>query len=115
MRHIEIDLGESGLTYQPGDALGVYYTNSPALVDEILAKAGLTGDEIVEVVDESLTVRQALIEKFEITASNPQQVAAFAELSGSKKLQKLAEDKDKLRQYANNTQVLMYWARRKQN
>ncbi|MBV7298903.1 assimilatory sulfite reductase (NADPH) flavoprotein subunit [Enterovibrio paralichthyis] len=105
VRHIEIDLGESGLTYQPGDALGVYYTNSPALADEILAKAGLTGDETVEVAGESLTLRQALIEKFEITASNPQQVAAFAELSGSKKLQKLAEDKDKLRQYANNTQV----------
>jgi sulfite reductase (NADPH) flavoprotein alpha-component len=33
-------------------------------------------------------------------------VAAIAELSGSKKLQKLAEDKDKLRQYANNTQVV---------
>lgn len=106
VRHIEIDLGDSGLTYQPGDALGVYYTNSPELADEILAKVGLTGDETVEVAGESLPLRQALIEKFEITASNPQQVAAIAELSGSKKLQKLAEDKDKLRQYANNTQVV---------
>ncbi|USH02204.1 assimilatory sulfite reductase (NADPH) flavoprotein subunit [Grimontia kaedaensis] len=106
VRHIEIDLGESGLTYQPGDALGVYYTNSPELADEILAKVGLTGDETVEVAGESLPLRQALIEKFEITAANPQQVAAIAELSGSKKLQKLAEDKDKLRQYANNTQVV---------
>lgn len=106
VRHIEIDLGDSGLTYQPGDALGVYYTNSPELADEILAKVGLTGDETVDVAGESLPLRQALIEKFEITASNPQQVAAIAELSGSKKLQKLAEDKDKLRQYANNTQVV---------
>ncbi|WP_281544794.1 assimilatory sulfite reductase (NADPH) flavoprotein subunit [Grimontia sp. SpTr1] len=106
VRHIEIDLGDSGLAYQPGDALGVYYTNSPELADEILAKVGLTGDETVEVAGESLPLRQALIEKFEITAANPQQVAAIAELSGSKKLQKLAEDKDKLRQYANNTQVV---------
>ncbi|CZF83592.1 assimilatory sulfite reductase (NADPH) flavoprotein subunit [Grimontia marina] len=105
VRHIEIDLSDSGLTYQPGDALGVYYTNSPELADEILAKVGLTGDEMVEVAGESLPLRQALIEKFEITSANPQQVAAIAELSGSKKLQKLAEDKDKLRQYANNTQV----------
>ncbi|KKD59530.1 sulfite reductase subunit alpha [Grimontia sp. AD028] len=106
VRHIEIDLGDSGLTYQPGDALGVYYTNSPELADEILAKVGLTGDETVEVAGESLPLRQALIEKFEITAANPQQVAAIAELSGSRKLQKLVEDKDKLRQYANNTQVV---------
>ncbi len=25
VRHIEIDLGDSGLRYQPGDALGVWY------------------------------------------------------------------------------------------
>ncbi|WP_394212187.1 assimilatory sulfite reductase (NADPH) flavoprotein subunit [Enterovibrio calviensis] len=106
VRHIEIDLGESGLTYQPGDALGIYYSNSPELVDEILAKVSLTGDESVEVGGESLSLRKALTDKFEITAANPQQVAAYAELSGSKKLQKLVEDKDKLRQYANNTQVV---------
>ncbi|MEI8608242.1 assimilatory sulfite reductase (NADPH) flavoprotein subunit [Enterovibrio sp. Hal110] len=106
VRHIEIDLGESGLTYQPGDALGVYYSNGAELVDEILAKVGLTGDESVDVADESLSLRKALTDKFEITSANPQQVAAYAELSGSKKLQKLAEDKDKLRQYANNTQVV---------
>lgn len=25
VRHIEIDLADSGITYQPGDALGVWY------------------------------------------------------------------------------------------
>lgn len=44
--------------------------------------------------------------KFEITTSNPQLVTQYAELSGSKKLQKLVEDKDKLREYSSNTQVI---------
>ncbi|MFP1591929.1 hypothetical protein ACLB1M_21440 [Escherichia coli] len=35
VRHIEIDLGDSGLRYQPGDALGVWYQNDPALVEEL--------------------------------------------------------------------------------
>ena len=113
VRHIEIDLDGSGLTYQPGDALGVWYENDPALADAILAKAGLTGDENVTLGEQSLPLRQALIEKFEITASNPQLVTQYAELSGSKKLQRLAEDKDKLRDYANNTQVVDVLAEKK--
>ena len=37
MRHIEISLADTGLTYQPGDALGVFFDNDPALVDAVLA------------------------------------------------------------------------------
>ncbi len=106
VRHVEIDLGESGLTYQPGDALGIWYENDPALADEILAKVGLSGDESIEVDGNSLSLRDALVSKFEITSSNPQQVAKVAELSGSKKLAKLAEDKDKLRDYSAHTQLV---------
>ena len=106
VRHIEIDLEGSGITYQPGDALGVWYENSPQLVDSILAKVGLSGEEGVELGDESQPLREALISRYEVTATNPQQVSRFAELSGSKKLQKLVEDKDKLRGYAANTQLV---------
>ncbi|BDU38704.1 assimilatory sulfite reductase (NADPH) flavoprotein subunit [Vibrio nigripulchritudo] len=106
VRHIEIDLDESGITYQPGDALGVWYENSAELVDAILEKAGLSGIETIEVDGESLSIRTALISKYEITTSNPQLVTKYAELSGSKKLEKLVVDKDKLREYAGNTQVV---------
>jgi sulfite reductase (NADPH) flavoprotein alpha-component len=106
VRHIEIDLDESGITYQPGDALGVWYENSAELVDAILEKAGLSGIETIEVDGESLSIRTALISKYEITTSNPQLVTKYAELSGSKKLEKLVADKDKLREYAGNTQVI---------
>jgi sulfite reductase (NADPH) flavoprotein alpha-component len=106
VRHIEIDLEESGITYQPGDALGVWFENSADLVDSILNQVGLSGVESVEVAGENLSVRNALIAKYEITSSNPQLITRYAELSGSKKLQKLVEDKDKLRDYSANTQVI---------
>ncbi|WP_026026691.1 assimilatory sulfite reductase (NADPH) flavoprotein subunit [Vibrio genomosp. F10] len=106
VRHIEIDLEDSGITYQAGDALGVWYENSSDLANEILSKVGLSGVESVDVDGESLSIHSALVSKFEITASNPQFVTKFAELSGSKKLQKLVEDKDKLREYAGNTQIV---------
>ncbi|ENG7520717.1 assimilatory sulfite reductase (NADPH) flavoprotein subunit [Vibrio harveyi] len=113
VRHVEIDLEESGLTYQAGDALGVWFDNSSELANAILAKVGLSGVESVEVDGESLSIHSALVSKYEITASNPQLVTKFAELSGSKKLQKLVEDKDKLREYAANTQVVDVLAEKK--
>ncbi len=106
VRHIEIDLADSGLTYQPGDALGVWYENSAELANAVLAATGLSGVESVEVDGESLSLHSALVSKYEITGSNPQFVTKFAELSASKKLQKLVEDKDKLREYAANTQIV---------
>ena len=48
-RHVEILLGDSGLTYEAGDALGVVPTNCPAMVNEILLSAGLDGTEAVDV------------------------------------------------------------------
>ncbi|MGF1710650.1 assimilatory sulfite reductase (NADPH) flavoprotein subunit [Vibrio kagoshimensis] len=113
VRHIEIDLDESGITYQPGDALGVWYENSSDLANEILAKVGLSGVESIEVDGESLSIHSALVSKYEITSSNPQLVTKFSELSGSKKLEKLVADKDKLREYAGNTQVVDVLAEKK--
>lgn len=106
VRHIEIDLEGSGIQYQPGDALGVWYQNSSSLVKAILSQVGLSGVESVDVAGESLSIHQALTQHYEITAANPQFVTKYAEISGSKKLEKLVADKDALRQYANKTQVI---------
>lgn len=106
VRHIEIDLEDSGLTYQPGDALGVWFENDPQLVDAILVKLNLDAETSVEVDGVALSLRDALINKYELTASNPQFVTQYAELSNSKKLRKLVLDKAKLRKYAVNTQII---------
>ncbi|CAM3841193.1 assimilatory sulfite reductase (NADPH) flavoprotein subunit [Vibrio aquimaris] len=106
VRHIEIDLEGSGLSYQPGDALGVWYENSSELASAILTKVGLSGVESIELDGESLSIHSALVSHFEITTANPQFVTKFAQASASQKLLKLIKDKDKLREYANQTQIL---------
>jgi sulfite reductase (NADPH) flavoprotein alpha-component len=106
VRHIEIDLDGSGLSYQPGDALGVWYENSSELVNQVLAAVGLSGVESIDIDSESLSIHSALVSKFEITASNPQFIAQIAELSESKALNELVADKDKLREYSANTQIV---------
>lgn len=106
VRHIEIDLADSGITYQPGDALGVWYENRPQLVNALLDSVGLSGHEEVQVDGEALSLHSALTHHYEITAANPQLVAQFAELAQSEKLTSLAQDKEALREYATRTQVI---------
>lgn len=99
VRHVEIDLGDSGLTYQAGDALGVWFSNNEALVEEILTALSLSGDEQVVVEKESLALKQALVDKKELTQLYPGLVKAWAELSGSAELLALSEDKEQVRHF----------------
>lgn len=77
VRHVEIDLGESGLSYQAGDALGVWFSNNEVLVDEVLAGLSLAADELVTLGTESLTLKQALVDKKELTQLYPGLVKAW--------------------------------------
>jgi len=48
-RHFVLDITGSGLTYKVGDSLGVFPSNDPELVAEILSLLGARGDELVVV------------------------------------------------------------------
>ncbi len=43
VRHVVIDLSPSGLTYEPGDSIGIYAPNDPELVEACLAALGAAG------------------------------------------------------------------------
>lgn len=99
VRHVEIDLGESGLTYQVGDALGVWFSNNEVLVDEVLAALSLAADEIVTLGSQSLPLKQALLNNKELTQLYPGLVKAWADLSGNVELLALSEDKEQVRHF----------------
>jgi sulfite reductase (NADPH) flavoprotein alpha-component len=76
--HIEFDLGDSGLTYDIGEALGVHPENDPKDIVDFIAFYGLNPDAIVEVpsredptVLESRTVYQALVQNVDIFGRPP--------------------------------------------
>jgi len=105
VRHVEIDLDESGLNYQVGDALGVWFTNAETLVDEVLTKLALDGDLPVTVGKDSLSLKQALIEKKELTQIYPGLVQGWASLSGNEELLNIVEDKELTRHFVLNNQL----------
>ncbi|MEX0423871.1 NADPH-dependent assimilatory sulfite reductase flavoprotein subunit [Providencia rettgeri] len=106
VRHIEIDLGDSGLRYQPGDALGVWFDNDPALVDELVALLWLQGDEEVFIGSQRHSLRDALIYQLELTQNTPVIVEKYAQLSKDDALLSLISDKAAILHYAQNTPIV---------
>ena len=108
--HVEIDLADSGLTYQPGDALGVWFDNSRELVNELLTTLSLLADEQVTIKvsgnEITLPLANALIEQLEITQTAPAFIEFWAKTSGNEVLLKLIEDKNATREFAGNHQVI---------
>ena len=106
IRHIEISLEDSGIQYQAGDALGVYFLNDDTIVKRILGAYNLNEDEMVTVGEESMTLATALTEKCELTLSYPTFIKALAESTGDKALSTLLADKAALREYLVPRQIV---------
>jgi sulfite reductase (NADPH) flavoprotein alpha-component len=67
VRHLELSLAASGLTYEPGDALSVRARNPDALVDAVLKTLGLPAGHEVTREDKKLTLRTWLTDELELT------------------------------------------------
>lgn len=78
--HYEFSLEQSGLVYEPGDSLGVFPTNPPELVDEIINLLGFTGEEeVAGTSGQSVSLRAALLRERTITTPSRQFVQLVAE------------------------------------
>ncbi len=64
-RHFVLALGNSGLTYTPGDSLGAFARNPPGLVDELIALLGFpAGTAVKNHLGYSTALREALLKDF---------------------------------------------------
>ncbi|MFM2477542.1 assimilatory sulfite reductase (NADPH) flavoprotein subunit [Celerinatantimonas sp. MCCC 1A17872] len=106
IRHLEFDLEGVGLTYQSGDALGVWFENDAVLVDELLAVLSLDGEQTVVVDEQSATLKTALIQSYELTQTPPGFVEFWADRSGADELLQLKAQKPLLREYAATHQII---------
>ena len=106
IRHIEIDLEGSGLTYQPGDSLGVWFHNDQELVRDLLGVLQIDPAATVHVHDEPKPIEDALTETYELTQLHPAFVTAYAELIHNDELQKIAAETESLRQYVDTRQII---------
>ena len=107
-RHLELSLEGSGLTYEPGDSLGIYPENDPELVDLLLKEFKWDASESVTVNKEGETrpLREALLSNFEITVLTKPLLKQAAELTGNDKLKALVENREELKAYTQGRDVI---------
>ena len=83
-RHHEISLASSALAYEVGDSLGVFASNDPRLVEEILNVLGASGEEgFVGADGVSKRSREALLRDLIITTPSKEFLALLVSRAGS--------------------------------
>ena len=108
VRHIELSLEGSGLTYEPGDSLAVIADNPPQLIEELLNAFGYSGDEAVSIKDSTTTIRDAFRTELEITAPSLSFLKAYADLASSEDLAELLKPgrQPELSDYLETRQII---------
>ncbi len=109
-RHIELSLEGSGLTFKPGDNVGIYPTNDPELVDLILQETKWNPEEFVTINKQGdvLPLKEALLSNFEITAVTKSLLKQAAQFSANEALQELvaAGNEEKVKTYVAGRDLL---------
>lgn len=106
--HIEYSLDGSGMEYIAGDALAVIPSNDPFLVDALIEKLGFCPCSMVPAPDgEPSTLREVLINCYDITNVNKGLLTKWAAASGNQELEALlARDKEALSNFLWGRDVL---------
>ena len=104
----KLSLEGSGITYQPGDALGIVPTNDPELVEELLKELPWNPDEsiVVDKEGQNLSFKESLTSYFEITVLTKGLVSKVGELSTNEDLQNLIKDDERLKEYINGRDLI---------
>lgn len=104
--HIEFSLEDSGLSYEPGDALGVVCANDSSFVDEIISQLKLNPEKLVNTGESDKSLRETLISDFEISSLNIQVLENYNKLLNNNKLTKLLKDKDETFKFIYGRDIL---------
>ncbi len=104
--HLELGLEESGIVYEPGDALGVIAENSAALVEGVVDAAKLSSDALVSLDGTTISLYEALQTRYELTVLTRHTLQEHAKYAESQAIQTLLADASRLQEYLYGRDVL---------
>jgi sulfite reductase (NADPH) flavoprotein alpha-component len=90
--HLELSLEGSGLSYEPGDAIGIYPSNAPEVVDELLQALQFSGGEPINIEGKEQSLYEALFRHYEATIITRPVLQKYAALAKNIQLDRLLED-----------------------
>lgn len=96
VRHVELSLEGSSLSFEAGDSLGIVPSNCPELVAELMEAAGLDPEAAVaDFKGEATTLEQALSHSYEITTVTRPFLEKYTTLAGSQELSRLLQEENR--------------------
>jgi sulfite reductase (NADPH) flavoprotein alpha-component len=104
--HVELSLDGSGITYEPGDSVGILANNPPALVNAIISKTGFSGAEEIKLKDGDFQLKDALTYRLEITVLNRDIIQKYQEKTGNLELLEVIGNEGQLDQYLYGHDIL---------
>ena len=108
VHHIELSLEGSGLTYEPGDALGVVAKNDERIVDALIDTLAFDPQATTTTQDRTLSLRDAFLHAYDITTLSRAFLEKYAALTESTELRALLATGNEaaLRDYLHGRDVL---------
>ena len=100
-RHFVLNLNGSGLTYAPGDSLGTFGRNSPAVVDELVSLLGFNPNAAVkDPKGQPITLRETLLRDYTVNRANRKIMSGLAQRVGQ------GEPRNRLMEIVDNNYLL---------
>lgn len=106
VHHVELLVEDSGLEWLPGDSLGLWPTNDPRLVDEIIEVTGIDAGHGVRRGEETLPASEWLSRRLELTQLARPFLDAWAALSDNAELRNLLGDRGAFSEWVASRQVI---------
>ena len=97
--HVELSLEGSGLTYEPGDALNIFATNSERMVADILKTSKLDPSVLVDFDGQKQKLGDVLLEKAEISVLTRDVLQKYYGFTKNEKLKAILDDPKVLQAY----------------
>ncbi|QOC22651.1 assimilatory sulfite reductase (NADPH) flavoprotein subunit [Wenzhouxiangella sp. AB-CW3] len=104
--HVELSLEDSGIVWQPGDSLGMWPENDPALVERIVEACGVDASAEIEHDGRRISLGRWLGRHAELTQVVRPFLVRWAELTEAGELQALLDDRDALTRWVAERQVI---------
>lgn len=97
--HLELCIEDSGLTYEPGDSVGIYARNPESLVELILQKTGFDPEHQVTLESGEMSIKDALTHHLEITVLSFDTLEKYFDVTQNNDLENLLDDDQLLDDY----------------
>ncbi|MDD2797275.1 MAG: assimilatory sulfite reductase (NADPH) flavoprotein subunit [Bacteroidales bacterium] len=107
--HVELSTEGSGLTYEPGDSLGIYATNSLELVAKLMTLLRFSPDTKVQTENGKALLHDLLIHKYELTNITADVIQRYVELTQNEELKAILTSTPNVKKFIYGKDVLDFF------